>query len=151
MSHTAFPIQRILDRLRVPVTVLAREADVDGSILSKILNARGGVKLSRNYLERLCGHEKLTNEERAALVIGYVEDQIPPDLRPLVLILRARGDEAGNDGGLDGLSLRETPPEETDTLTQALKRLAARARGNPALARALKDIAGVLEGATEPV
>lgn len=136
MSHFSTALQRIVEGRspgRGGQALFAKEAAVEPASLSRYVNAesRPDVEL----LERLCG--PLDEAERAALVLAYLRDDVPPCARRLVALGCAaeRPDLAADD-------VRTRLPL---ALREAFELLETEAERSPVVANAILSTAALMK------
>jgi hypothetical protein len=130
-------LRAICDHKSKPITTLAREIRIDAASASKA--SQGSQNLTLGMLEGLLERGKLPSNLAGELVKAFVEDLLPAIALEKIVILVKPSWQASEES-----TLREDPPK--DAISSDLSNLDRKARKNPALARALRNLAVALSG-----
>ncbi|WP_395753368.1 hypothetical protein [Prosthecobacter sp.] len=138
MHHTSGSLRAICDHLEITISALADSVEIQRSALSKILN--GKEPMTEKMLGKLLDYEAINDDDAAALAEDWTIDHWPRRARDLLVIRR-------RPTGEERLIFQETPPSQGDNnLERTISDLRTKARGNPALARALRNLNRTLDG-----
>lgn len=144
MPLVSSSLRTICEHWKCNISQLAAAAGIHASSLSRILN--GIDDMSWKLLHKLSALDNLSDDDAAMLAEDWTLDHWPPRAKALLLIQRRRAPD--EDSGASRLS--EQPPTlPDDELTKLMQTLHQRARENPALARAFRNLLNSLEGKTE--
>ena len=138
MKNTASSLRSICEHLDLTISALADKVEIQRSALSRILNGKDD--MSEKMLGKLLDYDAIHDDDAAALAEDWTIDHWPQRARELLVIRRRRtGDEV--------LVMQDVPPAYGDNdLDSTVAALRLKARGNPALARALRNLNRTLDG-----
>ena len=136
MNHTAESLRTICQNLDVSVSALADAVGIQRSALSRILNGKDD--MTEKMLGKLLDYQPVTDTDASALAQDWTIDHWPKRARDLLMITRR--------GYAEPAMVRETPAVFETDLDRTISELRNKARGNPALARALRNFNRTLDG-----
>ncbi|WP_395736324.1 helix-turn-helix domain-containing protein [Prosthecobacter sp.] len=141
MSYVAASLRNICDHLGCTISALADKAEIHRSALSRIQNGKDD--MSQKLLEKLMGIE-ISDDDAAALAEDWTLDNWPKRAKELLMIRRRRAPEE--------VLMMETLQDPTGSeLDRTFAALREKARGNPALARALRNLNRTLDGQVDVI
>lgn len=138
MSLASSTIRTICEHLDLTASALSDKAAIGRTSLSKVIN--GHEDLTLGMLTKLLDIE-ISDDHAAALAEDWTLDHWPMRAKQLLMIQRRHERESS--------VVREDPPEREDNLSLTLSELHAKARENPSLARALRNLNRTLDGRTD--
>lgn len=138
MHHTSASLRAICTTLDVSISALADKVGIQRSALSRIQN--GKEDMTEKQLGKLLDCKDVIDDDAAALAEDWTIDHWPKRARDLLMIRRRRTGEE--------ILLHEEPPamKTHDDIERTISDLRTKARGNPALARALRNLNRTLDG-----
>lgn len=139
MALVSDSLRTTCDHLACTISHLADKAEIHRSALSRIQN--GHEDMSHKLLAKLMGVAEISDDDAAALAEDWTLDHWPMRAKQLLMIQRRRERESS--------VVREEAPRNEDNLTLTVRELHAKARENPALARALRNLNRTLDGRTD--
>lgn len=136
MSFVPNSLRNICSHLGCNISGLADKAEIHRSALSRIQNGKDD--MSQKLLAKLLATE-INDEDAAALTEDWTIDQWPQRARDLLVIRRRRSGE-------ETLVMEAPSSQGESDLDRTISDLRTKARGNPALARALRNLNRTLDG-----
>lgn len=137
MSLASSSIRTICEHLDISPSALADKATIGRTSLSKVLN--GHEDLTLGMLTKLMQIE-ISDDDAASLAEDWTLDHWPPRAKTLLIIQRRQRESS---------IVREDAPRIDDNLSVTVSELHSKARENPALARALRNLNRTLDGRTD--
>lgn len=139
MSHFSTALQIVLDRTGLPQSKLAEMAGVDAPLFSRYIN--GKYRPTPDFLEKLCG-ALADRVDRAQVVIGHLQDEIPQSADDLVRLVNLVGSEQAAEAPPSDEPKYPLPPK----IERAFQYLRKRAVTDSNVGEAIHAIVAVLKG-----
>lgn len=137
MSLASSSLRTICEHLGITASALADKASIGRTSLSKVIN--GHDDLTLGMLTKLLEIE-ISDDDAATISEDWTLDHWPPRAKELLMIQRRRERQPTD--------VREDE-QRNDNLSITVSELHAKARENPALARALRNLNRTLDGRTD--
>jgi transcriptional regulator with XRE-family HTH domain len=149
MNLITASLRSTCEHLGCSISHLADRAGIHRSALSRILNGKD--EMSTNLLAKLMEVETINDEDASSLAEDWTLDHWPARAKALLMIRRRVSNTEEHFGSAEPFGVAERDEAirsalGTDELDLTIAALRQKARGNPALARALRNLNRTLDG-----